>query len=175
MIRFKDLFFGDSKRHAIFNKSIDFGLLRLYKFSQNQFSQMVIQLDMTRLPGSTIWLVFVPLTVIIFLSSSIYWMDNESLGARMDISFLGLLTIVAYQSMVKSGLPDIDYFTLTNGFVYNAYLVMGGFIISNIVNNQLDKKGKRELADRIDLHARWVMPLFFVLLNVASGVVFYNS
>ena len=143
--------------------------------NENRFSQMVIQLDMTRLPGSTIWLVFVPLTVIIFLSSSIYWMDNESLGARMDISFLGLLTIVAYQSMVKSGLPDIDYFTLTNGFVYNAYFIMGLFIVSNIINSQLDKKGKRELADRLDLHARWVMPLFFILLNVASAVVFYNS
>ena len=102
-------------------------------------------------------------------------MDNESLGARMDISFLGLLTIVAYQAMVDSELPDISYFTLTNGFVYNAYLIMGLFVVSNILNDQLDKQGKRLLADRIDLHARWAIPLFFILLNIGSAIFFYYS
>ena len=143
--------------------------------SSHEYSQLVIYLDMERKPGYTTWLVFVPLTFIILLSSSIYWMDAESLGNRMDISFIGLLTIVAYQAMVESGLPKIDYFTLIHGFVYISYLVMAIFIISNILIDQLNRNNKTNLADRIDQTARWVMPLAYITLNFLSGFYFYLS
>jgi len=143
--------------------------------SSHEYSQLVIYLDMQRKPGYTTWLVFVPLTFIILLSSSIYWMDAESLGNRMDISFIGLLTIVAYQAMVESGLPKIDYFTLIHGFVYISYLVMAIFIMSNILIDQLNRNKKLELADKIDRIARWLMPCTFVILNLVSGIYFYLS
>ena len=143
--------------------------------SNHPFSQLVIALDMKRKPGYTTWLVFIPLTFIILLSSSIYWMDAESLGNRMDISFIGLLTIVAYQAMVESGLPKIDYFTLIHGFVYISYLIMAIFIISNILIDQLNRKKKTELADKIDRHARWIMPIAYISFNLLSGSYFYFS
>ena len=145
------------------------------KKSSHEYSQVVINLDMVRKPGYTTWLVFVPLTFIIMLSSSIYWMDAESLGNRMDISFIGLLTIVAYQAMVESGLPKIDYFTLIHGFVYISYLIMATFIMSNILIDQLNRKKKTVLADKIDQTARWVMPLAYLTLNLISGLYFYLS
>ena len=43
MIRFKDLFSGDNKRHTFDNKAIDFWLLYFYKFSQDQFTQTMEQ------------------------------------------------------------------------------------------------------------------------------------
>jgi hypothetical protein len=141
----------------------------------HEYSQIVISLDMVRKPGYTTWLVFIPLTFIIILSSSIYWMDAESLGNRMDISFIGLLTIVAYQAMVEAGLPKIDYFTLINGFVYISYFIMASFIISNILIDQLNRKRKTVLADKIDQHARWMMPLAYISLNLLSGFYFYFS
>lgn len=147
--------------------------LELDKKANHEYSQVVISLDTQRKPGYTTWLVFIPLTFIIFLSTSIYWMDAESLGNRMDISFIGLLTIVAYQAMVESGLPKIDYFTLINGFVYISYLIMATFIISNILIDQLNRKKKIELADKIDIHARWVIPIAYVTLNLISGLYFY--
>ena len=141
--------------------------------SSHQYSQLVISLDMKRKPGYTTWLVFIPLTFIILLSSSIYWMDAESLGNRMDISFIGLLTIVAYQAMVESGLPKIDYFTLIHGFVYISYFIMAIFIISNILIDQLNRKKKTELADKIDGHARWIMPIAYIALNFLSATYFF--
>jgi hypothetical protein len=143
--------------------------------STHKYSQLVVYLYMKRKPGYTTWLVFVPLTFIILLSSSIYWMDAESLGNRMDISFIGLLTIVAYQAMVESGLPKIDYFTLIHGFVYISYLIMAMFIMSNILIDQLNRKNKTVLADKIDQTARWAMPLAYLTLNLLSGFYFYIS
>ena len=140
--------------------------------SDNIYSQLMVRIDMTRLPGSTILLVFIPLSIIIILSSAIYWMDTESLGDRMDISFLGLLTIVAYQTMIDAGLPDVNYFTFASSFVYSAYILMGLFIISNIVNDQFTRKGKRDVADRFDRRARWIMPLVFILMNILLAIYY---
>lgn len=43
MIRSKNLFFGDCNRHTFGNKSLDFWQLFFYKFSQDQFSQIMEQ------------------------------------------------------------------------------------------------------------------------------------
>lgn len=141
--------------------------------SGKEFSQLLIRLQMNRLPGSAIWFILVPLSIIILLSTSIYWMDAESLGSRMDISFIGLLAIVAYHAMIASGLPKINYFTLTDGFVYTSYGIMVLFVISNVSIDQLNRKGKRKLADKLDYRARWMLPALFFVLNIISGLYFY--
>ena len=76
--------------------------------TQRDYSQLILNLEMKRKPAFTIWFIMFPLSLIILLSTSVYWMDAESLGNRMDISFIGLLTIVAYQALVESGMPHID-------------------------------------------------------------------
>ena len=137
------------------------------------FSQFILQLELERLPASIIWLVMVPLSIIVLLATSIYWMDKESLGNRMDISFLGILTIVAYQSLVESSLPRVEYFTLISGFIYVAYAIMITCIISNIIVDKLDRSGKGDVADRLDLFGRWLVPAGFFALNIISGLWFY--
>jgi hypothetical protein len=115
----------------------------------------------------------VPLTIIVLLSTSIYWMDHESLGSRMDISFIGLLTIVAYQTLVETGLPQISYFTLMNGFIYVAYLTMAVCIVSSIWVEKLNRRGRKDLGDRVDYIGRWVVPGGFFALNLLFGLYFY--
>jgi hypothetical protein len=40
----------------------------------------------------------------------------------MDISFMGILSLVAYQIVVSEHMPAIAYFTLMTGFLYSTYL-----------------------------------------------------
>ncbi len=143
--------------------------------SANTYSMLIVSLDMERRPAYTIWAVAVPMSLIVLLSMSVFWMDRESLGSRMDVSFIGLLTIVAFQSLVSSDLPDISYFILMDGFVYVAYLGMASCVISNLWVDHLNRRGARLLADRFDWHARWAFPTGFIVLNVLSGLYFYFS
>jgi hypothetical protein len=54
--------------------------------------------------------------ILIALSWAVFWMDRESLGDRMDISFIGILTVVAFQIVVSDQLPRISYFTIVSSF-----------------------------------------------------------
>ncbi len=138
----------------------------------NEYSIFVVTLDVGRLPASAIWSIIVPMSLIVLLSSVVFWMDRESLGNRMDVSFIGLLTIVAYQSLATQGLPNISYFTLLDGFIYVAYAGMTACIVSNIFVDQLDRRNATATADRLDWNARWAFPVVLILLNAISASYF---
>ena len=74
--------------------------------------------DHRRKPGFVIWFIIVPLSMIVLLSNAVFWLDRELIGNRLDILFIALLTIVAYQSLAAESLPSVSYFTLINAFIY---------------------------------------------------------
>ena len=137
------------------------------------FSQLILSLNVRRQPGYNIWFIIVPMSMIILLSTSVFWMDRESLSSRMDISFIGLLTIVAYQALVVSSLPRISYLTLINGFVYVGYITMVASIVCNIWVDNLNRHGALAVADRFDQVSRWAFPAGFLTLNLISALYFY--
>ncbi|MBL9140289.1 MAG: hypothetical protein JNK53_00360, partial [Phycisphaerae bacterium] len=69
-------------------------------------------------------LIVIPLTIIVLLSFSVFWMDRSSLGDRLGVSFIGILTGVAFQLVISDFLPRISYFTLVHGFVNLSFLTM---------------------------------------------------
>ena len=138
------------------------------------FTQLIVTLDVRRRPGFTIWFIFVPLSMIVLLSGSVFWMNSESVGNRMDILFIGLLTIVAYQSLAVSSLPSVAYFTLINGFVYVGYIIMAASIVSNVWLDRLKRRGAEAAVQRFDQVFRWVYPAGFFGLNLIVVIYFHS-
>ncbi len=135
-------------------------------------SQIVVTLEMARRPAHMLQVVVLPLTLLVLLTFSVFWMDRESLGDRMDISFIGILTVVAYQIIVSDAMPGIAYFTLMTGFLYSTYLVLAVGVVVNLVVSKLDRSGRREAGDRLDRTCRWAVPAGFFGANVLSAAYF---
>ncbi len=130
-------------------------------------SAFVVGIDVERRPFYVIRLVVIPLIVIVLLSFSVFWMDRSSLGDRLNVSFIGILTGVAYLLVTSDHLPNISYFTLIHGFLNLSYLTMCATVVINLVVGALDKRGNTEPGDRVDRICRWAFPLvYFVLLIV---------
>ncbi|MEX2205510.1 MAG: hypothetical protein WEF50_04705 [Myxococcota bacterium] len=135
-------------------------------------SQLVVALDMAREPGHLLRMVVAPLVLLVLLTSTVFWMDRESLGDRMDISFIGILSVVAYQIVVNDHMPAIAYPTLMFGFLYSTYLLLTASVLMNLVVSKLDQSDRRALGDRVDRACRWLFPLSFLGLNVVNAVYF---
>jgi hypothetical protein len=140
---------------------------------QEMKSAVVIALELARQPGFMLRVVVFPMVLLVMLSWSVFWMDRESLGERMDISFIGILTVVAYQIMVSSTIPRIPYFTLMSAFIYISFVTMCGSVVINLVVGRMDRTGRRELGDRIDRRCRWVFPTAYVTLLVLAAGYFF--
>ena len=139
-------------------------------------SAFVVSVDVQRESFYLRRLVIIPLVVIVLLSFSVFWMDRSSLGDRLGVSFIGLLTAVAYQLVMSEQLPRISYVTLMHGFLSLSFLTMCATIVINLVVGALDKRGKVELGDRIDRRCRWVFPLVYfglLLVMLAVAILFF--
>ena len=136
------------------------------KDSDALFTQFIVNLKMRRKPGFVIWFIIVPFSMIVLLSNSVFWINRELIGNRLDILFIGLLTIVAYQSLAAESLPSVSYFTLINGFVYVGYMTMVTSIVSNIWLYNLNQRELEAKAKRFNQLCRWVIPLGFLMANL---------
>jgi len=136
-------------------------------------SQLVVTFDLARQPGHMLRVVVLPLAVLVLLTFSVFWMDRESLGDRMDISFIGILSVVAYQTVVSEHMPAIAYFTLMNGFLYTTYLLVTTSVAINLLVSKLDQAGKAAVGNRVDTTCRWAFPLLFVGLNALNALYFF--
>ncbi len=138
-----------------------------------ELSLVVATIDMARRPAHMLQVVVLPLTLLVLLTFSVFWMDHSSLGDRMDISFIGILTVVAYQIIVSEAMPGIAYFTLMSGFLYSTYIVLAVGVIENLAVSKLDRAGRRAEGDKLDQTCRWLVPLCFFGANALSAVYFF--
>ena len=135
-------------------------------------SQLVVSLDLSRRPGHMLRVVVLPLAVLVLLTFTVFWMDRESLGDRMDISFIGILSVVAYQTVVSEHMPAIPYFTLLTGFLYSTYLLVTASVVINLWVSKLDQAGRAAAGNRVDKTCRWAFPLLFLGLNALNAIYF---
>ncbi len=136
-------------------------------------SSFVVSGDVHRKSFFIVRLVMWPLAVIVLLSFSVFWMDRSSLGDRISVSFIGILTAVAYQLMTSEILPHISYFTLMHAFLNFSFLTMCATVVINLVVGAYDKWGRPEIGDRIDRRCRRIFPLvYFGLLSFVFVVAF---
>ena len=138
-------------------------------------SVLLAGIGVAREPGYFLRVVVAPLILLVMLSWSVFWMDRESLGERMDISFIGILTVVAFQIMTEETLPRISYFTIMSGFLAVNYLMLAASVVVNLYVGRLDRTGRSAIGDRVDRRCRWLFPLAYFGLNLVWIPIYWSS
>ncbi len=134
-------------------------------------SDFVLVLNVARQPFHVLRLVIIPLILIVLLSFVVFWMDRSTLGDRISVSFIGILTGVSYQMLVADELPSVSYGTFIHGFLGISFLATCATVVINIVVSACDKRGQGTRGDLIDRRCRWIFPLgYFSLLGLLALV-----
>ncbi|RIL08873.1 MAG: hypothetical protein DCC75_07845 [Proteobacteria bacterium] len=143
-----------------------------YLGSEKAASTFTVNIDISRESLFMLRLVLFPLAIMVALSWSVFWMERSSLGDRINVSFIGILTAVAYQMVISELLPHMSYITFMNAYLNISMLVMCAAVVVNLAVGACDKRGKTELGDIIDFRCRWIFPLtYFGLLLLAYAIV----
>ena len=136
--------------------------------------EFVVRMNVSRDSVFTLRLVVFPLALIVMLSWSVFWMERSSLGDRINVSFVGILTAVAYQIVVGDLLPHVSYITLVHSFLNVSLLLMCATVVINLVVGACDRKGKSKLGDVIDHRCRWIFPLAYLILLILAALITFN-
>jgi len=136
---------------------------------ETRISAISFYFPATRSPRFLLQLIVFPIMILVALSWSVFWMDRESLGSRMDISFIGILTVVAFQIVVSDRMPRISYTTILSSFMYVSYLTLAASVIVNLRVSALDRRGEMARGNRLDRRCRWLFPTAYV------GAIFLSA
>jgi len=135
-------------------------------------SVFVFEMDVRRQGAFVMRLVVGPLFLVVILSWSVFWMDRASVGDRMSVSFVGLLTAVAYQIVLGDILPQISYLTPVNVFVNISFMTMCASIVVNLFVGELNREGRAAEADALDNRCKRIFPIVYFSLIVVTVLIF---
>jgi hypothetical protein len=130
----------------------------------NRISRMTATIHLQRRSWQLVWQMLFPLLVIVSMIWSIFWVDIDSLADRLNVAFVGVLTIVAYQFVVIDNMPRMSYLTLTDVILLISFVTMSLTIPQSLVIYGLVRKGEEQRAQRIDHVCRWAFPLSYLAL-----------
>lgn len=139
-----------------------------------RISQAVLAIDVARVPLFVVRLIVFPLAIIVALSWAVFWMDRSALGDRISVSFVGILTAVAYQLVVGDIMPDVAYLTVLHGFLNISFLMMCASVVVNLIAGSYDRSGWPDFADRIDRTCRWAFPVAYVGFLLLGGFAVWH-
>jgi hypothetical protein len=172
---------GASEEHAMENGQVNiaqWSLLNLdmvaalsnqrYYGEVKPVSELIFTITLQRESASIVWKVILPLIILVLLMWAIFWMEVDNLSDRLNVAFIGILTIVAYQFLIEGSMPRISYFTFTDTVLLYSFIVMCLSVLESLVLTSMCKAGRKAAAERVDHVARWAFPLvYFAGLTVS--------
>jgi len=165
---------GATEDHAMKNGQVNIAQWRLlnldmvaalsdhrYYGDAKPISELLFTITLQRESASVVWKVILPLIILVLLMWAIFWMEVDNLSDRLNVAFIGILTIVAYQFLIEGSMPRISYFTFTDTVLLYSFVVMCLSVLESLVLTSMCKAGHKAAAQRVDHVARWVFPLVY--------------
>ena len=138
--------------------------------SDAQFDLIEIRTTIDRRVGYYLWKAALPLTLIIALSFTVFWIP-DGLATRIRLSATVMLTIVAYQFALASDLPKIAYMTLFSAFMTLSFLIVALSVAVNTIAFYRQGAGDESIVERSDLVCRWLIPAVYLAM---IALIAYN-
>ena len=140
--------------------------------SRSAVSEFVVTVEIKRRPTHMIISIILPMILLVSLTWSVFWMDNETLANRINITFIGILSVVAYYFVILNNVPEVSYLTFIDAFIISTFLVLAAGVVVTVQMENYDGPNKAALSARVDRICRWAFPLSYFGVSVLLGLVF---
>ena len=134
---------------------------------------MVVNLEVERQSAYYLFKIILPIIFILAISWSVFWVRGSQLEAKVNITIVCLLSLIAYNFIIDEDLPKLSYLTFLDFFILLSYFYTG---IATILCVYSFVKKMTSGADIsfVDLKARWIGPLSYFGILILTLVYFYN-
>ena len=134
---------------------IDYDLYNTIEKDEREdfISKVNIEIQIQRQHGYYIYKVLIPILLILMVCWSVVWVDPKELESRLTITIVCLLSLIAYNFVIDSELPKLEYLTVMDWIILVSYFyaTIPNFI--SIISFKLYKKNRR-LSDKIELYSK---------------------
>jgi hypothetical protein len=83
---------------------------------------VVLSILIERKPGYYLFKVIFPILLILLICWSVVWVDPKELESRLTITIVCLLSLIAYNFVIDSELPKLEYLTVLDWIILVSYI-----------------------------------------------------
>ncbi len=142
--------------------------------ARSAVSEFVVTVEVKRRPTHMIISIILPMILLVSLTWCVFWMDNETLANRVNITFIGILSVVAYYFVILNNVPEVSYLTFIDAFIISTFLILAAGVVVTVVVENYDREDKQEWSARVDRICRWAFPLAYFATSALLGIVFLS-
>ena len=134
------------------------------------YSRMRYTLVLDRKPEFFVLNFFAPVALIVILGGAVFWLAPRETETRINLSVTSLLTMVAFNLILRDQLPDLPYATLADivNSISLLYAMLAVFVVVGI--HVIKNRGQTVLIDRLEPWLRYGFPITY-LIAVGSLMV----
>ena len=128
-----------------------------------------------------IFKVIFPILLILLICWSAIWIDPKEIESRLTITIVCLLSLIAYNFVIDSDLPKLEYLTIMDYIILISYVYAAIPNFLSIYSFQLMKKNKR-LAEKYEVYEKryglpsYILIIFLIIIiNASSAPEHTNS
>ena len=138
-----------------------------------KYSGLIIDLKVERQSSYYLFKIILPIAFILIISWSVFWVRASQLEAKVNITIVCLLSLIAYNFIIDEDLPKLSYLTFLDSFILLSYFYTG---IATIlcVYSFVKKMSSGADISSVDLKARWLGPLSYLFILASTLIYFYN-
>ncbi len=133
----------------------------------------LVEIQLERKHGYYIFKVILPIILILMVCWSVVWVDPKELESRLTITIVCLLSLIAYNFVIDSELPKLEYLTVLDWIVLISYIYATVPNFLSVISFRLLKTNK-VLGDKIEQISKryglssYVLSIFLIVFLNAN-------
>ncbi len=114
---------------------------------------------------------FLPMSLIVFMSWTVFWLQPDIVPARIGISTASIFSLLALGFSIRLSLPAVSYMTRADLFVIGCTLLVFVALGVAVIGSRWASSDRMEQALRLNAVARWVYVGLFGLIATITMTI----
>ena len=135
------------------------------------YQGFIVELEVERISNYYIFKIFLPILLILIISWSVFWIHPKQIEAKVNITIVALLTLIAYNLIMDQEIPKLDYVTFMDAFIFITYLFTAAATILCVYSYYRYVKYRRKV-NLVDYYAKFLGPIFYTISIIFCAGIF---
>jgi hypothetical protein len=114
---------------------------------------------------------FLPMSLIVFMSWTAFWIQPNVVPPRIAISTASIFSLIAFGFSIRLSLPRVSYVTRADLFVIGCTLLVFLALGAAVIGSRWASADKLERAIRLNAVTRWAYVALFAAVAAASATI----
>lgn len=120
-----------------------------------------------------IFKIILPIIFLLTISWSVFWIRGSQLEAKVNVTIVCLLSLIAYNFIIDEDIPKLSYLTFMDTFILLSYFYTGIATILCVYSFLRKIKTGKDLSV-VDRYAQFIGPISYFGFLIISLIYYYN-